>query len=605
MAESAPQFSPNDYPSISDEINKAHLQSIDETEEFHDPFSDLSLFLTKKIKKVVASYGNPKNWSKKIQTDLLKNILPDFSKAFPAYHIKNAALKNLFERVSHNYDKMQNQKDAFSVDGRLNVDYIIKERLQHISLEELSDLQSPYQLAKKHAFTISKYIASTDGEKIDLEKLAQRIWTTQKHLIKGLTPITANNIDTEYGPLDQMIIQCLLEENASEILSQKELTQKVYQSLEVYSNISNLCSRHRLLSIISIILSVSFFKTKTLDTTLFPEDHILLNSFIKRHTGYLLSIKKLCYDTKTQELIQRILALYPIALALPKKMQRKTLDKGVAYLYANLQGDATLPKPKINPTLFVFINAEMHFLQEKVELKTLKKVQDTIYESYTEAVKLPSIALENFDELEIYIWRSLQKRKKVESVFEIQSLIKIKDEIENIVIDNPLISFKSAIAKAMQTFHKIENLKLSKTPSKQEQLIRNHRINTWCSQSDLICKFLHFDKTSSLAKSMLKTWQSLYLDETKVSHKDFVSRVLSTFSKTLPKDLPLSKQLEKRIWISYKLMWYQNLASFEESSYDRCLKWLEISQRDNYPKKSLSAMMEEILPTFPHLNLKP
>ncbi len=604
MSEPAPQFSPREYPIISDEINKVHLQSIDEIEEFHDPFSDLSLFLTKKIKKVVASYGNSKNWSKKIQADLLKSILPDFSKAFPAYRLKNTSLKKLFEKVSYNYSKMQNQKDAFSVDGTLNIDYIIKEKLQHISIEELRASKSPYQLAEKHAASISKYIAGIDGEKIDLEKLAKRIWVTQKHLIKGLTPITAKNTDEEYDPLDRMIVQCILEENTSEVLPEKELLQKVTKRLEVYGNISSLCTKHRLLSITSVILSVSFFKTKTLDTTLFPEDHILLSSFINRHTGYLLSIKKLGYDTKTQELMQRILALYPIALALPKKMQRKTLDKGVAYLYANLQGDATLPKPKINPTLFVFINAEMHFLQEKVELKTLKKVQDTIYESYLEAVKLPSIALENFDELEIYIWRTLHKRKKLESVFEIESLMKIECEIENIFIDNPLISFKSALSKAMQVFHKIENVRLSKSPSKYELQSKNHRIKTWCSQSDLIFKFLSFDKTSPLTKSMLKTWQSLYLDETKVSHIDFVSRVYSSFSKTLPNDLPLSSQLEKRIWINYKLMWYQNLASFEESSYDRFLKWMEISLRDCNSKRTLAASVEEILPTFPQLNAK-
>ena len=57
----------------------AYLFPIDETEEFHDPFSDLSLFLARKIKQEISRGSTPKKWSRNIQEDLLKSILPDFN----------------------------------------------------------------------------------------------------------------------------------------------------------------------------------------------------------------------------------------------------------------------------------------------------------------------------------------------------------------------------------------------------------------------------------------------------------------------------------------------------------------------------------------------
>src|SRR5690349_12361372 len=58
---------------------------LDESHEFHDPFSDLNLFLSQKIKEVMSSLGEGKKWSSKIQQLLIEKITPEFQKKFPKY----------------------------------------------------------------------------------------------------------------------------------------------------------------------------------------------------------------------------------------------------------------------------------------------------------------------------------------------------------------------------------------------------------------------------------------------------------------------------------------------------------------------------------------
>ena len=110
---SSSQSSPNDYSSedredtqFSQILNNQHTQfntnsflyPIDETEDFYDPFSELSLFLSTKIKKEIQGSGSIKQWSGKIQTDLLAKILPEFKQKFPKYRLGASALKKVWEK---------------------------------------------------------------------------------------------------------------------------------------------------------------------------------------------------------------------------------------------------------------------------------------------------------------------------------------------------------------------------------------------------------------------------------------------------------------------------------------------------------------------------
>src|SRR3972149_10258635 len=52
--------------------------SFEETSDFHDPYSDLNLFLSQKIKQEMQHCGSTKKWSHKIEDELIQKITPEF-----------------------------------------------------------------------------------------------------------------------------------------------------------------------------------------------------------------------------------------------------------------------------------------------------------------------------------------------------------------------------------------------------------------------------------------------------------------------------------------------------------------------------------------------
>ncbi|MCB1082540.1 MAG: hypothetical protein KDK63_05290, partial [Chlamydiia bacterium] len=75
----------NDEETFFQNLNASPLYPIDETEEFYDPFSDLNLFLSKKVKSEIQETGSATKWSGKIEANLLAKILPEFKEKSPKY----------------------------------------------------------------------------------------------------------------------------------------------------------------------------------------------------------------------------------------------------------------------------------------------------------------------------------------------------------------------------------------------------------------------------------------------------------------------------------------------------------------------------------------
>ena len=90
------------------------LHAVDESPEFYDPYSDLNLFLSQKIKQEMQHCGCSKKWSVKIQEDLLIKVTPEFQKQFPHYRLGVSALKKTWEKVAYYAEQIEHQKEALS-----------------------------------------------------------------------------------------------------------------------------------------------------------------------------------------------------------------------------------------------------------------------------------------------------------------------------------------------------------------------------------------------------------------------------------------------------------------------------------------------------------
>ena len=74
---------------------------IDESPDLHDPYSELNLFLTRKIKEEFKTAGTTKKWSIYVQEKLIEKITPEFKKKFPHYRLGVSALKKVWEKFSY------------------------------------------------------------------------------------------------------------------------------------------------------------------------------------------------------------------------------------------------------------------------------------------------------------------------------------------------------------------------------------------------------------------------------------------------------------------------------------------------------------------------
>ena len=243
--------------SSKEESLQAHtyLFPIDETEEFHDPFSDLSLFLAKKIKQEIST--GPKKWSRNIQTDLLKSILPDFHKKFPKYRLGGSALKKTWDKVVYYLQFIQKQKESITSEGKLNINFLIQQNLKNLLQNAgVSDLH-PYTTAHNLAVKISECVATIDGERANLETLTKTIWAIQKHLVpKSGSPSPFER----YDQIDKLIVRFQLEEIAKHPKATTgEIFQATCKKVETLKELQKIKTSDDLVAAISFILAEKLY----------------------------------------------------------------------------------------------------------------------------------------------------------------------------------------------------------------------------------------------------------------------------------------------------------------------------------------------------------
>jgi hypothetical protein len=128
-------------------IDPSSPHPIDESPELHDPYSELNLFLTRKVKEEFKNAGTTKKWSIYVQEKLIEKISPEFRQKFPHYRLGTSALKKIWEKVAYFSQAFENQKEALTTDGKLNLRFLIRENLKQFLSIKKSFSFHPYLIA--------------------------------------------------------------------------------------------------------------------------------------------------------------------------------------------------------------------------------------------------------------------------------------------------------------------------------------------------------------------------------------------------------------------------------------------------------------------------
>ena len=507
------------------DLNK-FLSPLDDGADFHDPYSDLSLFLSQKIKEECKESGFISKWSLYLQEKLIAKISPEFQKKFPNYKLGVNTLRTLWKKIAYYSEQLGSQKEALTNEGKLNISFLIKENLkQYLELKSQNAFY-PYQYAYQLAMKISDCVATLDGVRPLLDQLSKTIWFVQKHLLGKEALFDIKSPHDEIDKWDRLIIKTLLEVmEKNPQLTHKELEASVKEKLQSLQELPNLQSLDGVTAQISALLAEKLYPTSSFHTLYSHEEKIAAVKFIRKH---ILLYKKASTLFNLSECARRLSAFYLLASNIK-------------------EGDQSLT---------AFVSQETRLLEHTHP----ENLAQAIQEAFEETKQLPSLSLELLD---MIIWKVLSKEENLLNNLPYHIGLKIEEEISYIMIDGPKLSFGAIVHNAVQFFRNAKELTETKN-----WLAIEKKTALWGMQGDLLCKWLHLDKENTLLKLICEKKR---LSST--SHTSFISDITQTYLSQHPEQVAYAPQVAARAAILYKYAWYTHLASSTESSLERFLEW--------------------------------
>lgn len=579
------------------------LYPIDNSNDCYDPFSDLSLFLAKKITKLINDKVCPAKWSDQACHIIEKNVLPEFRKQFPRSRIGNITLRKIFEKVLFYHEKMHTKKKAYKSDGSLDLEYMIQENLKNMPSYETLYQTQPYNQAHQLAIKISECVATLDGKKIPLESLTKTIWSTQRHLLP--TNQQQNTPLEKHDLLDRLFIRNSLSiTHKKPYIPQKELKQEILSLFSDYQALSRYSQIEQLKPAISSILANKVVSDLSLFRVFSRKKIDLMESFIVKQIKRCKEQKGKFTKENKASIVHRILALYPIAASLPKNSSKQQLDAAISYVYS-LSSNIFAPiSPVMNQAILSFINSEIVSLKEKKETGALEKVLSTLLTVFQDASELPTLNEKQQQELEAWIWHLINLEDHYIDKIPSDIYSVIDNEMSHIMVQKDKFDFKAIVHETLQFFKQLSSLEYFTSffkIAKNEKLISKLEMKAYlCSiQNDMICALLDFNETMPMIKEIkkyMKKKPTLSLQET-------IQNATNHYIKYHPFLKANEQHLLIHFSIMYKYLWYKDSSCKQETTFHRFVKFhaLELKNSEQYKKNAelYEAMQQYCIQALP------
>lgn len=580
-------FYPISKPILSREPNSG---SLDDLFEFHDPFSELNLFLAQKIKQEMKHFSNCRKWSIKLQEELVTRITPEFQKKFPRYRLGVTALKKTWEKLNYYIQQIQHvHHEALNQDGKLNLGYLIKENLKAAKHFKQVCQTHPYQFAHQIALKMGECIATVDGTRPQLDQLTRLIWSVHRHLIPELPSESRKSLYDECDQLDKLIVKAIIDisEKQPEI-DHKELKEQIKESLECFQDLSSAIPNEKLTLGIAMLLSEKLSS--------FSNDFFKFNSEEKKALNQFISKElKLCFRSSPKmeylELVRRILSLLTLAYQLPKELTIEQVHLVIDSFYPNF----TQEKPILPQSVFAFFSAQIVMMQHDHYCYSKEHMKSVISDLYQYVQMLPDLKEQPLIGLEMLIWKMLGENEAILEHLPYRLGQKIEQEIFSILIEEPTSHFSAIILKVQQFFQKTKELKLH---TKWQEI--DYKVQGWSAQSDMLFSWVKLNTESSLFKCILKEKNALKNQ----ALPEYVNTIAQKYLQVYPLLGAYAPQVNRRIWTLLKAAWYTVFNEKNESAFDRFIRWhaksLSFSKHDpQYLLQQIEEICRKKIPLVP------
>ena len=565
------------------------LSPIDEIPDFHDPYSEVNLFLSERIKTEIQHCQTEKKWTLKFQEDLIHKITPEFRKKFPHYRLGVMALKKTWEKVIYYTQQIEGHKEAISKDGSLNIAFFIKENLKQYAELRQKRSQASYHYAHQLASKISEFSATIDGKKPEWDFLSRTIWSIQKHLLIGSTEHNTSPYD-EPNKADHLIQKILLEITAKEpLISQTDLEQKIIHSLESVHELGEFSSLDTITCNSSALLAEKLYLNSPFHSKYSYEEKSALINFIKRHSAL---VKKTNASLKIPELVRRIVSLYTLSIGLPKNLTEEELHAAVDGCYPQVKNE----RPPLTQAVYAFISAELQLMKSDQFCKSVDFVKKAVFQSYQETICLPKIESDEPNTLPIIIWKTLSESEGFLEKLPYKIGQKIDEEIGYILVDSPHLNFEAIIRSVVRFFQTAKEIST-------KQLAKDLKEKAYLAslQGDMIASSAIIDEELPLVELIKKK-----IDNQKIADPIlFVTSCIQEYLRIYPDLKIYAAQVSTKAWIYFKSLWYARLRCKETSIFDRFIVWHSSMLRSQgfVSEKELCYKLQEIcnrsLPLLP------
>jgi hypothetical protein len=529
------------------------IQPTASSSDFSDPYSDLSLFLSQKVKEEVEEGGVIKKWSSFLQEKLVKQITPEFEKKFPNCRLGVHAIRKTFEKIVYYHQQIGQQKERWTQDGKLNLSHLIKENLRHYFQDRTPSGLHPYHFAHQLAMKLSDCMATLEGTRPMLDHLARTIWAIQRHLLPASSVESAKSPYDEFDKLDRLIVKTMLEISGKHPqLSHKELEARVKEAMLELQELPTFSSLDRMTAMTSALLAEKLYAISNFHTLYFTEQKEAIFGFVRKYLH--LSEQTLPLPLRA-EWVRRTSALYTLASSLPKDLQMAD----------------SFPQ-----SVKAFLAAVEH----------MTRTQEG-WAAYEETKALPPLSAEH---LEMVVWKVLSEKEGLVKELPYRVGLKIEEEIAYLLIDHPNMPFATVVDRVVQFFKRGKEVASSKKLAEIEK-----KVALWTLQGDLVCRWLKIDADNALLQQVIK----IYHNKTAATHAEIISEITQTYLHSHPHLAPYTPHVTARISILYKYVWYALAAGSEESSFDRFLAWHRTALGANYDPRLLEEICRKTLPLIP------
>ncbi len=531
-------------------------------EDLYDPFSDLSIFIAKRIKNEILENSKPKNWSRTIQDIVLKDLIPELKKKFPQYKIGLKTLKKTWDKVSYYLTQLQSKQEILTEKGHVNLNQIIKESITQIQIPSIKYESHPYNLAHSLAIKISECIATMNGEKLHVDTLTKTIWAVQKHFMNKESLPKKGPLE-KITPLDRLIIRYQLEISSTNyLISHTELKEAINNKIKDIISLKQITNKSILTASISAILANNLYSKLDIHKKLPPQKVKIISDYIAGQINLQMKKKPRFTESDQFHLINRILFLYKLASKLDKRSARKQLKLAINYVFQLSKGAFTPNSPTLNQDVYIFLHNEITMIKENREVFTVDQLLTKLMKSFDEISLLPGLKDQYFEELEILVWKIIFDLQNPLAKLPHRAKHLLKDEISYIQIDNYGDSFQTIVQKTVHFTKNLQNIDAS---------LAEEKIEIWTLQNDMICYWLYFEESHPLLKFIIQKHKKSDLTKTSLSHEEIVSSLYSEYSQTRPHLIGEKGIL--RMWIMYKYFWYNQARENKETSFQRFIKF--------------------------------